>query len=238
MLQVIEEEDDGETNNVFRLNNCHNRLTFSVDKHMLQQTHQEYTCLFQVKPYLDELWDSYQGDALKIHRQFEVDFPRTDVFLNGSKVKDFVTCCRFISKINRIINHNVLFMLCNQSSFELPFRLMFQLYGNEAQNTFVVSSKRRCSVSICYHNNASLTSMWSVNTIAKRSKSSQTNNAIDYTLELQVLVMNIEQNKCIHTIDITLFLSLELSLVALLSLNTSATGIMSWKIDPIKKDAC
>lgn len=99
-------------------------------------------CIFQFKKYIQDIWESYKKNEDNMLRQFYIDFDRQDIFVDDKQIFDANEFINYISilKSNKCLGfscYNLVLMLCNQSSFFIPYHLMCKLYST--QNTLVVS---------------------------------------------------------------------------------------------------
>jgi hypothetical protein len=105
----------------------------------------ESIVMFDMKTYLENIWASYKKNKDKIMHQFKLDFPRHSIYVNSSLVSDIDIFYKQLQSFNlkrcmdlMIEDLQLLtIMLCNQSSFELPFHLLNKIYTEESKQIFL-----------------------------------------------------------------------------------------------------
>lgn len=97
------------------------------------------TIIFNIDVFLDQILKSYKYDKNKIWDQFMLDLPRTNISVNSTHIvslNQFKSLLDQYSKLTTIVSsHNydcltMLTMLCNQSSYALPYIYLYQLYND------------------------------------------------------------------------------------------------------------
>lgn len=102
----------------------------------------QHTVLFNIEKYLLDIINSYNCNVLKILEQIEVDFPRTNVFVNKVRVlsiDEFVKNIKGTKKTYLLADHHfnfvtILLLLCCQSSYGFPFITLHNLYCADKKN--------------------------------------------------------------------------------------------------------
>ena len=139
---------------------------FSLDdvtkEQILEKSKEENNilCIFEFKQYVLDIWNSYGKNKNSIWKQFYVDFNRQDIFIGNIKCCEISDFVEYIKPLKQNIYmgfacHTLASMLCNQSSFCVPFQLMFKLYQSESSvvvsrsNTH--SDRTTISLNICDH---------------------------------------------------------------------------------------
>jgi len=101
-------------------------------------------CIFEFKEYIDDIWASYSHNVNNVWNQFYTDFNRQDIFINDNKCNSIDEFHKFVEplKVNNymgFICHTMASMLCNQSSFGLPFQLISSIYSSDDEHRAVTS---------------------------------------------------------------------------------------------------
>lgn len=106
------------------LDNGHNRESLRKNKMFT----------FDIREFLRKIMTSYDGDKKAIYYQFGLDFPRTQVIYNTLKITsaqalmDRLTVYRHYYVTKKLYLHDVLIMLCNQSSYAFAYEVFYKLY--------------------------------------------------------------------------------------------------------------
>jgi len=101
-------------------------------------------CIFEFKEYIDDIWASYNQNVTNVWNQFYLDFNRQDIFINDKKCDTIEEFYEFIEPLKAnnymgFICHTMASMLCNQSSFGLPFQLISSIYSSDEAHKTVIS---------------------------------------------------------------------------------------------------
>lgn len=115
------------------------------DVNKVIKSNSENVIIFEMNGYLDEIWKSYFNKKDNIMKQFEADFPRHSIYINHVKMKDMSTFHTNLQtfRLKRCMDLMIediellTIMLCNQSSFQLPFSLLNQIYTDEKKQIFL-----------------------------------------------------------------------------------------------------
>jgi hypothetical protein len=124
--------DDFDTLIIYELNSSNIKNISGVN-------HSLSIYVFDVDDYIKDIYSSYGNNEYNVIKQFEVDFPRQDVFIGGIMCRNIGS---YYTKINKLsesvygkLKCDVLTsMLCNQSSFWLPCELLTRLYNTDCLN--------------------------------------------------------------------------------------------------------
>lgn len=88
----------------------------------------EYIYFFSFEKYIIDIWRSYKSQ-LDIYNQFSVDFNRQNIYINNGKCNTIDDFSKIISKIKIHSVENMIYILCNQSSFGLPYEILCNMYN-------------------------------------------------------------------------------------------------------------
>lgn len=105
--------------------------------------------------------ESYRCDSFNILKQFEVDFPRSTILIDGIKVNtmlEFINYFKFLrGSITRGIEGDILFaMICNQSTYATPYMFLSKYIFKE-MILFSDDGNRKISFDYDQFNNMSVT---------------------------------------------------------------------------------
>lgn len=110
-------------------------------------THNENIKIKNVDEYLDEILKSYNYKTKKILNQIDIDFPRTTVIYNNTKIN---TLYEFYNKFNHLNNYSytskkkynlalIVLMLCCQSSYGYHYENLYEDYCHNKLNLLLCS---------------------------------------------------------------------------------------------------
>jgi len=113
--------------------------------------------LFAYDPYVSEILASYKT-INDVWQQLEIDFPRTSVRLNNNYVTldEFLHEMKQFKRIGVKINGEqydlefVTSMLCNQSSYALPFIITHSLFATDRVGVCNTSANREIRINTYY----------------------------------------------------------------------------------------
>lgn len=103
--------------------------------------------IFDCIRYLSNIYKSYNFDITKINNQFNIDFPRSKIYLNNNLIQ----LNYFLSKISKfktnkivIATNNLNFdiflkMICTQASFALSYSILNKFYTKPTIGQHVLS---------------------------------------------------------------------------------------------------
>ena len=138
-LSNINEDINNKEYEIIKLyNNNINNLHQTILKH------NKDIIMFNMNEYLHDILNSYNYDIYKINQQFDIDFNRSNIFINDIKINDKnLIDIHFnnLEKYKLFDNFNMLLiikMLCNQSSFGFPFILLNKIY-NYYNDDYIIS---------------------------------------------------------------------------------------------------
>jgi hypothetical protein len=103
------------------------------------KTVKDYVVLFDATNYLENILKSYKYNTEEIWSQFDKDLPRTDVYINKTRINTRSEFTEHLNKIKHIEHkfNNYKFnlltlcaLLCNQSSYALPYILMSKVHAS------------------------------------------------------------------------------------------------------------
>jgi hypothetical protein len=102
----------------------------------------DYVVLFDAATYLDNILKSYKHSSENIWEQFDKDLPRTDIYINQTKIEKRDQFLKLLDKFNKIDynNHGLITLcalLCNQSSYALPYILMTKVHAGDMTDTLI-----------------------------------------------------------------------------------------------------
>lgn len=102
--------------------------------------------MFDISQYLNKIEKSLNTENKRMD-QFNLDFNRSEMYLNGKYIRGKDYFINYIKKnFNQISNFNNMFMydimimICNQASFVFPFILMNNIYSNQNKGIYVTSN--------------------------------------------------------------------------------------------------
>lgn len=109
------------------------------------------TIMFDLKEYIWDIMQSYKFDRAKIEQQFNLDAPRSDIYIDGMKLtsENFQL---MIQKFNgfqlELFGLNITLdifikMMVTQAVFALPFSVIHDRYTNTKSGLFVISRTTR-----------------------------------------------------------------------------------------------
>jgi len=142
--------------------------------------------IFDTNEYISKILLSYNYSLSKIYDQMKHDFSRMEICLNGRKIKSMSFLINRLKRYNgyeyigdgfTFKLHDILIMLCNQSSYAFPFVVMNTIYSDDKKK-FVFSNKTR------------------INIIEQLSS-----NIIKVDMDCSFDIKNISSNKKLNTID-------------------------------------
>lgn len=173
----------------------------SSNKRELINIINEFTIVFPINNYIDEILDSYNYESLTktIFEQFKLDYNRSDIIYDNEEheINDFLTKIEFMKTtdfvyeykkkskqkryLTQFINlYYITLVLCTQAAFYHPFKILFQLYTDMDKNTHITNSNDRHEVCI------------------KSSKKS-----VEFAINKTLNYINISNEKIIKKINIT-----------------------------------
>lgn len=141
----------------------------SSNKQELINIINEFTIVFPIDNYINEILDSYDYKSLTkaIIEQFKLDYNRSNIIYDDEKhgMDDFLTKIEFMKTIDFVYEYkkrikqkrymtqfvNLYYLtlaLCTQASFYHPFKILFQLYTDMDKNTHIVNSNDKHKVII------------------------------------------------------------------------------------------
>jgi hypothetical protein len=135
----------------------------NIDKYLQNKipigNNDTYVSYFDMEEYIYDLQKSYNNDNLKIKDQFQKDYNRQNITLNGHKYNDqniFISEMKYNlsnyinNKMNNISYDMIIILLCCQSSFYLPYQLLLNLYeiNDNSDKALVCDSKNKLGTNI------------------------------------------------------------------------------------------
>lgn len=90
---------------------------------------------FNTTTYLTKILDSYSYNTECILKQFNLDFPRSNIYFNDVHMNNIDTFKHHLAFL-KIYSYNVfdlfilILMLCNQSSYAFPYMFLHKQFGN------------------------------------------------------------------------------------------------------------
>ena len=148
--------------------------------------------LFSIDKYIENILDSYKYHEGRILAQFKADFPRNSFFFNH---KRFLDEKLLMEKFNDLSNYSInldeiklkfsllLLLLCNQSSLAFPYLLIYKLYAEKDPTLMIQSLPTNRNVEFIIEN-----------------------NIIDITLNLDLGIKKIDENKVLKKIHLKLYM--------------------------------
>ncbi len=118
----------------------------SLSKCVKYKTVRDYVVLFDSTTYLQNILKSYKYNKDNIWDQFDKDLPRTDIYIDNSRIYDrdkFISCLGKLKSIEYKFDGHTLdlltvcALLCNQSSYALPYILMTKVHAGNMQNVMI-----------------------------------------------------------------------------------------------------
>ena len=199
---------------------------------------------FDLKKFIFDNKQSYCNKLEKIYEQFERDYSRQTIILNGSKYteqSDFINqvdslLCnkdnyiplymRIIfpfAKQNSVFCENIfdvsykdlIILLCCQSSFYLPYQILRNVYNSEDTGTILVSSSGKRD---------NIFTNISIN-----------NKTLNIELNTILLIKNIEQNTIVKKLYVTLLVNIDFDTN---KQNDSHIVVFTWNVIDIKTVNC
>lgn len=125
-------DDTTYNDTIIYTNKNHNIL-----KKLTKLSNANYMYFFDFKKYIIDIWKSYKS-PVDIYNQFNVDFDRQDIYVGKFKCKTVAEFDAYMTYINNNAIKNIVYVLCNQSSFALPYEILCKMYANN--NNIVVST--------------------------------------------------------------------------------------------------
>ena len=174
----------------------------SSNKQELINIINEFTIVFPIDNYINEILDSYDYKSLTraIIEQFKLDYNRSNIIYDNEKhgMDDFLTKIEFMKTVDFVYEYKkrvkqkrymtqfvnlyyLTLVLCTQASFYHPFKILFQLYTDIDKNIHVVNSNDKHKV------------------IIKSSKKS-----IEFMINKSLNYINISNEKIMKKINVTL----------------------------------
>lgn len=102
--------------------------------------------MFDISHYLGKIEKSLNTENKRIE-QFNLDFHRSEMYLNGKYIRGkdyFINYIKKnfnqISNFNNMLMYDIIIMICNQASFVFPFILMNNIYSNQNKGIYVTSN--------------------------------------------------------------------------------------------------
>jgi hypothetical protein len=195
-----------------------NKITDNVDKSELYNTNREYTMLFPIKEYLEQIWKTYNYDSNKIWKQFCVDFPRMEFLLNNEKITDYMV---FFNKISpywfkkNIVFENIrtyllIVMLCNQSTFGLPYETLYYKYSDIDNNIHVTSG----------------------HSLRRLKFKTNGDHEIECAINTSYNIYDVDHLVVLYRIDVNILFDIQITE----NHNTKPIGILSWKLVKMPKE--
>lgn len=129
----------------------------SLSKCVKYKTIRDYVVLFDATTYLQNILKSYSYNKHNIWDQFDKDLPRTDIYINTIKIQDkniFIDTLGKLKTIEYKFDGYVLdiltlcAVLCNQSSYALPYILMNKVHAENMQNIMISNIPEDRSINI------------------------------------------------------------------------------------------
>lgn len=108
--------------------------------------------IFDSAEYTKKILKSYRSDQDIIKCQFDVDFIRSELIINNSKIKKISKAIKifdnyakyeFKLKDQKLKLNEILIMLCTQASFAFPFLLMHKIFTNPKKGIYVTSNDNK-----------------------------------------------------------------------------------------------
>lgn len=118
----------------------------------------KYTLMFKIDRFISNNLESYNKLTSKIWKQFILDCPRHNVYINGRIITnktEFCKCLRMYDQHTILLNKcrhslvTLLAMLCNQSSYALPLKFLMGLLDSNS-GLMIVNSYGERSVKITF----------------------------------------------------------------------------------------
>lgn len=183
----------------------------------------EFTIVFPINNYINEILDSYTYESLAktIFEQFKLDYNRSNIIYDGKRyeINDFLTKIEFMKIIDFIYEYKkpskkkrymtqfvnlyyITLVLCTQAAFYHPFKILFQLYTDMDKNTHIVNSNDRNKVCI------------------KSSKKS-----VEFIIDKTLNYINISNEKIIKKINVVVTFSINYEKNI-----GDETGAIEWKM--------
>ncbi len=148
---------------------------------------------FNTEIYMFEIFKSYSFKCSRILRQFTLDLPRSHIMLNNKNIRSVGSFKNILKqyqkssiKINRynISIPHVLTMLCNQSSYALPYMVLQKIYQDEKNDIFVLNSYRRRVINLVVNK-----------------------DNINYNIDAEFVIKNVKEDSILNTIRIKIFIT-------------------------------
>jgi hypothetical protein len=104
--------------------------------------------IFELNHYINKIINSYNSNVDNINQQFNKDFIRSTLFINGIKIPYINNVLSELNNISKFkvnigdINFNadiLILMLCTQASFAFPFMIMNKIFSNFENNEYILS---------------------------------------------------------------------------------------------------
>ncbi len=216
---------------------------FDIDintKKLIENTSTDkFISYFDLKKFILDNKQSYGNRLEKIYIQFEKDFPRQTIVLNGSTYEtqqDFIDKLDFLlNKINyvpfymklifpfsnlsttdlcqgafNVSYKDLILLLCCQSSFYLPYQILRNVYDSEDNNTILVSSSGKKD------------NIFTTINI--------TDNALNIELNTILLIKDMDTNIVIKKLDVALLANIDFSEN---NVSNSHIVVFTWNISKI-----
>lgn len=178
------------------------------------QQEKKYLSYFNLKKFIDTILISYDNNLNKVMTQLEKDFLRQKITLNNIWYKDIKLFCDHVGFLFEkcgitcgLSYQNIIYLLCCQSSFYFPFKILYSLYVDDKMENCIVCD--------------SVHSRTSINISVK--------NVVTLELKTVLIEKNIEKNLKINRIDVTMTITLDPQD----NLSNEKIGLFEWNIDRI-----
>lgn len=180
----------------------------------------KFISYFDLKKFISDNNQSYGNKLEKIYTQFEKDYPRQTIVLNGTAYNEQKS---FIEKLDLLLHEiayvpfymrlifpfsalndteccqgtfnvsykDLILLLCCQSSFYLPYQILRNVYNSEDNNTILVSSSDKKE------------NIFTTISITK--------NTLNIELNTNLLIKNIDANSAIKKIHVNLLVNIDFS---------------------------
>ena len=144
--------------------------------------------LFNTEKYIKKILDSFKT-AVTIYDQYLLDFYRNNIYLNKKKLTDtkeignlkFLTRYTFAISNYRLNGLELIYAICNQSSFAFPYIICHKMFSNYSQNIMVSNLDSNRYTKIFY-----------------------TDNSISFSLGLDLAVMDFSNSSLVKKLHIDL----------------------------------
>jgi len=148
-------------NNLF--DNFNHIYKIDIDGYLINKNNNKldnndtYISYMDMKQYIIDIKSSYKNLA-KIYEQFNKDYYRQIIKLNNKEydINEFMNILNnynLINKYNDIMTYkSLIVLLCCQSSFALPYKLLTNIYNIDNDNYVLTMSKNKTEIKININN--------------------------------------------------------------------------------------